>query len=131
MSDDNSEKQRESKFNSGIDKLEQISKIRSACLICRVNRKFTRWHDVLSGWKNHMIERMDEKEEEKCREYETNILNDLLLLSKQQSNPFIIKKITCNPYDLLDRYEGYLAKLQHHYGMGLPDADDQRDSLEE
>jgi hypothetical protein len=121
---------RESKYNSGIDKIYTMSVLRKGCHDSKIDRDFKKWFQCLRGLRSEFNSKFADDEKEKCDDY--HLLFDNCLYENKSTNKITVFKKTIDSTKLTDlqidnllyEYELFLGDLAEKYKYGMPDADD-------
>jgi hypothetical protein len=124
---------KEAKFNSGIQKLYRIGKLKEGCHDARRFNYYSLWFSCLQGIRSEMNAKMtkDKKEsydserdkadefENAIKKYLDNKKNEMVSVDGKKG-----KVSDINIYDLLYNYELWLGDIEEKYKFGMPDQED-------
>ena len=124
------EQERQSKFNAALSYLEMMIDVRKSMINSRLNNDLNRWFELTQAYRNIMQPRFTDKENEEADKWEENIKKAMNPISKMTNHP--MKQTQKAPMNItqikicLNDYERFLGKLEHKFGLSLPNKDDAR-----
>lgn len=121
---------KESKYNSGVDKIYTMGAIRKAAHDFKIGKEFAKWYQCLRSWRSEINSKLSEEERDRCKEFHE--LFDSFFYKRGNNITVEVNKIKIRIDNLseleldnnLYEYELYLGDLLEKHKMGMPDADD-------
>lgn len=124
------EEERQSKFNAALSYLEMMIDVRKSMINSRLNNDYSRWFELTQAYRNIMQPRFKPVEETEAEKLENDIRIAMNPATMNTLHPMKQNKRGHINYNevrqLLNNYERFLGKLEHKFGLSLPNKDDAR-----